>query len=90
MPVNSIVSAGRTPPPAAVKQTTFPVMYPVTMAPGAFWLEASLLVVTVAETSVAPQAWPVAVSRPLELTVIICVSFENQVTLAVMSLVTGG
>ena len=90
LPLTFIVSTGPMAAPVLVKQTTFPVMYPVTMAPGAFWLEASLLVVTVAETSVAPQAWPVAVSRPLELTVIICVSFENQVTFAVMSLVTGG
>jgi hypothetical protein len=71
LPLKFIVSAGPTAAPLLVKQTTFPVMYPVTMAPDEDWLEASLLVVTVAETSVAPQVWPVAVSRPPEPTVII-------------------
>src|ERR1700739_3487772 len=49
-----------------------------------------VFVLTVAETSVPPQDRPVAVSNPVELTVIICVSFEAQVTSLVMSLVTGG
>lgn len=78
------------PPPDPVKQTTFPVMYPVTTAPEDESPPALLFVVNVADTSVVPQLPPVAVSSPLELTVIIPVSFELQVTSLVMSFVTGG
>jgi hypothetical protein len=73
-----------------VKQTTFAVIDPVTMAPDEDSPPALLFVVTVAETREPPQAKPVAVSSPVELTENICVSFEAQVTLFVMSLVTGG
>jgi hypothetical protein len=52
--------------------------------------EPSELVVTVAEISVPPQLCPVAVAKPVELTVTICVSLDDQVTWFVMSLVTGG
>jgi hypothetical protein len=78
------------PPPDPVKQTTLPVMYPVTRAPEEESPPELVFVVNVAETSVAPQLSPVAVSSPVELTVIICVSFELHVTSLVMSLVTGG
>jgi hypothetical protein len=77
-------------PPVLVKQTTFAVIDPVTMAPDEDSPPALLFVVTVAETREPPQAKPVAVSSPVELTENICVSFEAQVTLFVMSLVTGG
>jgi hypothetical protein len=40
---------------------------------------ALVFVLTVAETSVAPHAFPVAVSKPVELTVNIWGVFENQV-----------
>ena len=77
-------------PPVLVKQTTFAVMDPVTMAPDEDSPPALLFVVTVAETREPPHANPVAVSSPVELTENICVSFEAHVTLFVMSLVTGG
>jgi hypothetical protein len=48
------------------------------------------LVCSVAEITDPPQMRPVATSRPLGVTVNICVSFEAQVTSFVMSLVTGG
>lgn len=87
------VRVGSAPPPpllVLVKQTTFAVMYPVTMAPDVDRPDPSVLVCKVAETSVAPQALPVAVSKPAGVTVNICVSVEAQVTLLVMSFVAGG
>lgn len=78
------------PPPELTKQTTLAVMDPVTFAPEEDTPDASAFVVTVAETSVLPQAAPVAVSRPVELTVNICGVLEAQVTWFVISLVTGG
>jgi hypothetical protein len=71
--------------PVALKQMTFAVMYPVTIAP-----VMSRLVVIVAETRELPHAEPVAVSTPVELTVTIWVSFEAHVTWFVRSFVTGG
>ena len=78
------------PPPDPVKQTTLPVMYPVTSAPEEDSPPELVFVVNVADTSVLPQLPPVAVSSPVEFTVIIWVSFELQVTSLVMSFVTGG
>ena len=78
------------PPLELVKQATFPVIDPVTMAPDDEIPPALELVFTVAETSVAPQARPVTVRSPEESTVIICGVFEFHVTWLVMSLVTGG
>jgi hypothetical protein len=83
LPRKFTVRVGSAPPPPLVllvKQTTFAVMYPVTIAPEDDRPDPSLLVWTVAETRVPPQARPVAVSRPDEFTVNICVSFEAQVT----------
>ena len=65
-------------------------MDPVTTAPDEDTPLPSLLVVAVADTKVPPQAWPVAVSIPVGLTVNICGVFDAQVTWLVMSLVTGG
>lgn len=74
-----------------VGQMTLAVIYPVTRAPGEDnWLPSLLFVTTVAEIRALPQASPVAVSTPVELTVTICGVFEAQVTSSVMSLVTGG
>lgn len=73
-----------------VKQTTVPVMYPVTSAPCEDILPVLEFVVTVAETSALPQASPVATSSPVGVTVAILVVFEAHVTWLVMSLVTGG
>ncbi len=71
-PWNVKVSAGLLLPlPDPVKQTTFPVMYPVTTAPDDEIPPELLLVVTVAEIRVAPQASPVTVNMPDESTVII-------------------
>jgi len=89
-PAKSTVRIGPPPPPVPVKQTTFAVIVPVTIAPDEDNPPTLLFVVTVAETREPPQAKPVAVNRPVELTVNICVSFEAQVTWFVMSLVTGG
>jgi len=47
-------------------------------------------VVTVADTREFPQTCPVAVNKPVELTVTIWVSFEAHVTWFVISLLTGG
>jgi hypothetical protein len=47
-------------------------------------------VFAVAETSVPPHDSPVAVRKPVALTVNIPVVFDTQVTWSVMSLVTGG
>lgn len=76
--------------PAPLKQTTFAVIKPVTMAPVEDTFPMLLFVVTVADTRAFPQASPVAVSRPVELTVTRSCVFESQVTWSVMSLVTGG
>jgi len=89
LPGKIIVKIGP-PPPLPVKHTTFAVIFAVTIAPDEDNPPALLLVVTVAEISEPPQAKPVAVSKPVELTVTICVSFEAHVTCFVMSLVTGG
>ncbi len=87
-------SAPPVPPPppdvVLVKQTTFAVINPVTMAPDEDKPDPSVFVCRVAETRVPPHARPVAVSRPVELTVNICVVFETHVTWFVISLVTGG
>ena len=91
LPVNVKVNAGFPAPlPEPVKQVTFPVIYPVTMAPEDEMPPVLLFVFTVAETSVAPQARPVTVKRPEASTVIIWGVLEFHVTLLVMSLVTGG
>ena len=78
------------PPPVPVKQTTFAVINPVTIAPDEDSPPALLPVVTVAEIRVPPHDSPVAVSNPAELTVNIWGVFDDQVTLLVMSFVTGG
>lgn len=75
--------------PVAVKHTTLAVMDPVMMAPEALSFP-SLLVWRVADTSAFPHASPVAVSTPWVLTVTMVGVFEVQVTLFVMSFVTGG
>ena len=81
VPAKSTVRIGPPPPPPVpVKQTTFAVIVPVTIAPDEDRPPTLLFVVTVAETSEPPQKKPVAVNRPVELTVNICVSFEAQVT----------
>ena len=64
----TIGSAPLPPLPLPVKQTTFAVMLPVTMAPDEDTPEPSLLVCIVAETRVAPHSRPVAVSNPVEVT----------------------
>jgi hypothetical protein len=86
MPDESTVIVG----PVLVKQTRFAVIDPVTTAPDEDTPEPSLFVVNEAETSAEPQAWAVAVSRPVALTANICGVFEAQVTWLVISLVTGG
>jgi hypothetical protein len=78
------------PPPLLPKQTTFAVMLPVTIAPDEDLPPALLFVVTVAVMREFPQAKPVAVIRPAELTVTTCGLLEAQVTWFVMSFVTGG
>jgi hypothetical protein len=71
MPVKSTVNA------TPEKQMTAAVMFAVTIAPVEVWLPPSLLLVcTVAETKALPQAMPVAVSTPLELTVTTSGVFE--------------
>ncbi|HZP17917.1 MAG TPA: hypothetical protein VFB00_08135 [Terriglobales bacterium] len=59
------------PPPPALKQTTFAVMKPVTIAPDDDRFPVLLLVCTVAETRALPQARPVAVNTPFASTVTI-------------------
>jgi hypothetical protein len=76
--------------PVEVGQTTFAVIDPVTRAPEEDMFPALLLVVTVAEMMVPPQARPVTVIRPVELTVTICGVLEDHLTWLVMSFVTGG
>jgi hypothetical protein len=72
LPVNVNVNAGFPAPlPEPVKQVTFPVIYPVTIAPEDEMPPVLVFVFTVAETSVAPQASPVTVRSPEESTVII-------------------
>jgi hypothetical protein len=73
-----------------VGHTTLAVILPVTTAPAEDIPPSLLFFVTVAEMMVPPQASPVAVIKPVELTVTICGVFEDQVTWFVMSLVTGG
>jgi len=55
-------------------------MVPVTIAPDDEIPPTLLLVFTVAEIIVPPQAKPVGVIKPVELTVTICGVFELQVT----------
>jgi hypothetical protein len=81
---------GSEPPPVPVKQTTFAVILPGTIAPDEDMPPALLLVVTVAVIREPPQKLPVAVIRPVELTVTICGVFEAQTAWSVISLVTRG
>ena len=90
LPAKVTVRFAPPPPPLALKQITFAVMKPVTIAPDDDMFPALLLVVTVAEIRVLPQDSPVAVARPVELTVTMSGVFDVQVTWPVMSLVTGG
>ena len=92
VPVPRILTprAALDPPEVPVKQTTLAFISAVIIAPVEGRLPALWLVETVAEMRVPPQARPVAVINPEELTMTIWVSFEAQVTLSVMSLVTGG
>ena len=93
LPEKLTVKVGPAPPPPLLvpsKQTTFAVMLPVTTAPDDDTPDPSALVVTVAETKVAPQTKPVAVSKPAGVMVNICGSLEAQVTWLVISFVTGG
>ena len=72
LPVNVNVNAGFPAPlPEPVKQVTFPVINPVTIAPEDEMPPVLVFVFTVADTSVAPQASPVTVRSPEESTVII-------------------
>jgi hypothetical protein len=82
VPAKSTVTVGPEPPPLVVlvKQVTFAVIKPVTIAPDECKPDPSAFVVTVAEISVPPQVSPVVVARPVEFTVTICVSFDVQVT----------
>ena len=89
-PVKSTVSVRFEPPELPVKQTTFAVINPVTMASDDDRFPALLFVFTVAETRAFPQARPVGVSNPVGSTVTMSGVFEAQVTWAAMSLVTGG
>jgi|SRR5215831_5554479 len=78
LPVTDTVTAAP-PPLLPIKHTTLTVIVPVTMAPFE-WTVPSLLVVTVADTRPVPQSWPVAVSRPEELTVAMPGVLDTQVT----------
>ncbi|GAC1437198.1 MAG: hypothetical protein NVS1B11_30460 [Terriglobales bacterium] len=60
------------------------------MAPEEDKFPTLLFVVTVADTRVFPQSMPVEVITPEESTVTMPGVFEDHVTLAVISLVTGG
>ena len=86
LPETSTVRIG----PVPVKQMTFAVIDPVTIAPDEDIFPTLLFVVTVAETMEHPHAKPVAVSRPVESTVAMSGVFDAHVTWVVMSLVTGG
>jgi hypothetical protein len=90
VPAKFTVRFGDPPPPVALKHFTFAVMKPVTIAPDEDIFPMLWFVVMVAEIRVLPQERPVAVARPVELTVTMSGVFEVQVTWAVMSLVTGG
>jgi hypothetical protein len=68
---------------------TFAVIDPVTTAPEEDTVPA-LFVVTVAETMEPPQSTPVAVNKPVELTVAMPGVFDVHVTWLVISFVTGG
>jgi hypothetical protein len=66
-------------------------MLPVTRAPVDDTLPILWFVVTVAEISVSPHAWPVTVIKPVAAsTVTICGVFELHTTWFVMSFETGG
>jgi len=73
LPEKLTVRTGSEPPlpplPLPVKQTTFTVISPVTIAPDEDTPEPSWFVVTVAETRPPPQRSPVATKSPVELTV---------------------
>ena len=71
LPRKLTVRVGSPPPspPLPVKQTTFAVILPVTMAPDDDTPDPSVLVCSVAETRVPPHSWPVAVSKPVEVMV---------------------
>ena len=56
------------------------VIYPVKIAPEEVRFPALVFVFTVAEIKVAPQAFPVAVTKPVGLTVTICMSSDPHVT----------
>jgi hypothetical protein len=72
LPRNVTVNMGPAPPPVPLKHTTLAVMLPVTMAPEELRFPALVFVCTVAEIMApVPQTLPVAVSRPVELTVTI-------------------
>ena len=90
-PLKVTVSVGLEPvPPPLPKQTTFAVMVPETIAPFEDLFPALLLVVTVAEIRVFPHSKPVAVIRPVGLTVTMPGASEAHVTSFVMFFVTGG
>ena len=72
------------------KHTTLAVIYPVTRAPVDEIFPGLLFVVTVAEMRALPHARPAAVNTPVELTVAMSGVFEAQVTMLVISFVTGG
>lgn len=83
LPENANVNTGLLPPPPLLepeKQTTFPVIYPVTMAPEDEIPPSLEFLFTVAETSVAPHVRPVTVTSPEASTVIICGVLEFHVT----------
>lgn len=88
-PARATVRTGPDPPELPVKQTTLAVIDPVTIAPAEDTVP-ELFVVIVAETMVPPQSTPVAVTKPVELTVAMPGVPDAQVTWPVMSLVTGG
>ena len=83
VPEKPSVRVGSPPPPPVVlvKQTTFAVMYPVTIAPDADKPLLSAFVFTVAEIRVPPHVSPVAVTRPVEFTVTMAGVFEDQMNL---------
>ena len=68
------------PLPDGAKQTTLPVMEPVTSAPLEEIPPLLVLVVTVAVIKVLPQDWPTTVNIHDGSTVIICGLFDDHVT----------
>jgi hypothetical protein len=68
------------PPPLPVKQTTFAVIVPVTIAPEDGRSPALWFVCTVAETRAPPQSNPVTTNRPEASTVAIPGVLETHVT----------